>query len=124
MQAIFASCQAKARIVEADEHEKAQRALLNLGHTFAHAFEAVAGYDGRLLPPWYDEAFAAVMENRLHQLNAVFCRAQAVTGGGTRGARAYKCMNYWFPANGSSSTFDRNASAAGPLPLLPMFFRP
>ena len=41
------------------------------------------GYDGRLLPPWYDEAFAAVMENRLHQLNAVFCRAQAVTGGGT-----------------------------------------
>ena len=56
MRAIFESCQAKARIVEADEHEKGQRALLNLGHTFAHAFEAVAGYDGRLL---HGEAVAA-----------------------------------------------------------------
>ncbi|MEC9142037.1 MAG: 3-dehydroquinate synthase [Pseudomonadota bacterium] len=47
--AILTSCAAKARIVEADEHEAGQRALLNLGHTFAHAFEAVCGYDGRLL---------------------------------------------------------------------------
>ena len=46
---ILTSCAAKARIVEADEHEAGQRALLNLGHTFAHAFEAVCGYDGRLL---------------------------------------------------------------------------
>jgi hypothetical protein len=44
------------------------------------------GYDGRLLPPWYDEAFASAMENRLHGLNAVFCRAQGVTGGGTASA--------------------------------------
>ena len=43
------SCQIKADIVAADEYEAGQRALLNLGHTFAHAFEAVAGYDGRLL---------------------------------------------------------------------------
>ena len=47
--AILTSCAAKARIVEADENEAGQRALLNLGHTFAHAFEAVCGYDGRLL---------------------------------------------------------------------------
>ena len=47
--AILTSCEAKARIVEADEREAGQRALLNLGHTFAHAFEAMAGYDGRLL---------------------------------------------------------------------------
>ena len=40
-------------------------------------------YDGRLLPPWYDEGFAAVIENRLHGLNAVFCRARATTPGGT-----------------------------------------
>ena len=32
-----------------DEKEQGRRALLNLGHTFAHAFEAEAGYDGRLL---------------------------------------------------------------------------
>ncbi len=47
--AIVESCRAKARVVEADERETGQRALLNLGHTFAHAFEAEAGYDGRLL---------------------------------------------------------------------------
>ena len=35
--------------MEADEREAGKRALLNLGHTFAHAFEAIAGYDGRLL---------------------------------------------------------------------------
>jgi len=40
-------CAAKARIVEADERETAAtdgRALLNLGHTFGHAIENVAGY--------------------------------------------------------------------------------
>jgi 3-dehydroquinate synthase len=40
-------CAIKARIVEADERETAKeggRALLNLGHTFGHAIENVAGY--------------------------------------------------------------------------------
>lgn len=56
--AVYTSCAAKARIVEADEHEAGQRALLNLGHTFAHAFEAEANYDGSLL---HGEAVAAGM---------------------------------------------------------------
>ena len=48
--AVAASCRAKARIVAADEKEtKDVRALLNLGHTFAHAIEALCGYDGRIL---------------------------------------------------------------------------
>ena len=48
--AINRSCEMKAEIVQADEREKSGlRALLNLGHTFAHAFEAVMGYDGRLI---------------------------------------------------------------------------
>lgn len=47
--AIEVSCRAKAEIVEADEHEAGKRALLNLGHTFGHALEAVAGYSGMLL---------------------------------------------------------------------------
>ena len=47
--AVTTSCTAKAHIVEADERESGQRALLNLGHTFAHALEAVCGYDGTLL---------------------------------------------------------------------------
>lgn len=40
-------CATKAKIVEADERETAKeggRALLNLGHTFGHAIENVAGY--------------------------------------------------------------------------------
>jgi 3-dehydroquinate synthetase len=58
MYAIHKSCRAKARIVEADEREAGKRALLNLGHTFAHAFEAEAGYNGSLL---HGEAVAAGM---------------------------------------------------------------
>ena len=43
-QAIRRSCEIKAAIVEADEFETGERALLNLGHTFGHALEAVLGY--------------------------------------------------------------------------------
>lgn len=57
--AIHHSVAAKARIVAADEHEtNGLRALLNLGHTFGHALEAEAGYDGSLL---HGEAVAAGM---------------------------------------------------------------
>jgi 3-dehydroquinate synthase len=46
---ISRSCQLKAGIVEQDEQELAGlRALLNYGHTFAHAYEALLGY-GTLL---------------------------------------------------------------------------
>lgn len=47
--AIEKSVKAKAEVVIADEREQGRRALLNLGHTFGHALEAAAGYDGRLL---------------------------------------------------------------------------
>lgn len=47
--AVMTSCRAKARIVAADERESGQRALLNLGHTFAHALEAEGGYGELLL---------------------------------------------------------------------------
>ena len=42
--AVATSCAAKARIVADDEREAGQRALLNLGHTFAHALEVDSGY--------------------------------------------------------------------------------
>ncbi len=48
-EAIVACCRMKARVVEADEREAGRRALLNLGHTFAHGIEAAAGYSGRVL---------------------------------------------------------------------------
>ncbi len=43
-EAIHRACAIKAAIVTADERESGARALLNLGHTFAHAIEAAAGY--------------------------------------------------------------------------------
>ena len=55
--AIAHAVAAKARIVAADEYETSGlRALLNLGHTFGHALEAAAGFDGSLL---HGEAVAA-----------------------------------------------------------------
>jgi 3-dehydroquinate synthase len=47
--AILTCCDAKARIVSADETEQGQRALLNLGHTFGHALESEVGYGQDLL---------------------------------------------------------------------------
>jgi 3-dehydroquinate synthase len=48
--AIRRSLAIKAAIVVADERETGtERALLNFGHTFAHAYEALAGYGGGLL---------------------------------------------------------------------------
>lgn len=49
IRAVKTSCEAKAAIVAADEREKGERALLNLGHTFGHAFEAAFGYSDKLL---------------------------------------------------------------------------
>lgn len=37
----------KVRVVQADPFEKGRRAVLNLGHTFAHAFEKLANFDMR-----------------------------------------------------------------------------
>jgi 3-dehydroquinate synthase len=57
-QAITHCCRAKAAIVVDDERESGNRALLNLGHTFGHAYEAEGGYDGSVL---HGEAIAAGM---------------------------------------------------------------
>lgn len=55
--AVLASCRIKAEIVAADEREAGARALLNFGHTFAHAIEAGTGYGSWL----HGEAVAAGM---------------------------------------------------------------
>lgn len=60
MHAIAISVQAKAAIVARDEKENDVRALLNLGHTFAHAYESAAHFDGTLL---HGEAVALGMVN-------------------------------------------------------------
>ena len=51
------SCEIKAAVVGRDEHERGERALLNLGHTFGHAIESATGY-GRWL---HGEAVGAGM---------------------------------------------------------------
>ena len=43
-EAIERSCRHKAAIVGRDETERGERALLNFGHSFGHAIEAIAGY--------------------------------------------------------------------------------
>jgi 3-dehydroquinate synthase len=43
--AIRRSCEIKAGIVAEDEREHGRRALLNLGHTFGHALEAIGHYE-------------------------------------------------------------------------------
>ena len=46
---IFKSCQIKAKIVSIDEREQGIRAILNFGHTFAHAFENLINYNSKQL---------------------------------------------------------------------------
>lgn len=58
IRAVETSVRAKAGIVGRDETEQGERALLNLGHTFGHAYEAWCGYSDRLL---HGEAIAIGM---------------------------------------------------------------
>ena len=46
--AILNSCNLKKKIVQRDEYEKNIRKILNLGHTFAHAFESCLGFSNKL----------------------------------------------------------------------------
>ena len=46
--AVRRSCEIKADVVADDEREQGRRAILNFGHTFGHAIEALTGYQ-RLL---------------------------------------------------------------------------
>ncbi|HWP94278.1 MAG TPA: 3-dehydroquinate synthase [Gammaproteobacteria bacterium] len=55
--AVIVCCRIKAAIVARDERESGERALLNYGHTFAHAIEAAQRYEGWL----HGEAVAAGM---------------------------------------------------------------
>jgi 3-dehydroquinate synthase len=56
LEAVAVSVKAKADIVARDERETGDRALLNLGHTFAHALEIETGFGDELL---HGEAVAA-----------------------------------------------------------------
>lgn len=76
LEPIARACAAhKAGVVERDEREDGERALLNLGHTLGHALEALDRFSGRLT---HGEAvavglaFAARLSVRLGLLDAAF----------------------------------------------------
>ena len=75
-EAIAFSCRYKAGVVSRDEREHGERALLNFGHTFAHALEAEQGY-GELL---HGEAVAIGMVLAA-KLSAALGRAPAGDAG-------------------------------------------
>ena len=66
--AIERSCTIKAEVVAEDERESGRRAILNFGHTFAHAIENCLGYGEWL----HGEAVAAgmVMAAKLSDIDA------------------------------------------------------
>jgi len=62
-------------------------------HHWGHMLLCRLNYDGRLLPPWYEEAFASLMEFQIHQKNAVFCRARTMASTGTVSVRTSRAFD-------------------------------
>lgn len=97
--AVRRSCENKAEVVVADEHENGERALLNLGHTFGHAIETGMGYGEWL----HGEAVAAgammaaelsyrlgwLSESDVARIDALFRRAGLPVTGPALGADRY-----------------------------------
>lgn len=57
-----------------------------VGHCYHHLGHLLLNrhqYDGKLLPPWYDEGVASLVELRIHGKNAVFCRTGVAEGAGS-----------------------------------------
>ena len=73
---IFKSCEIKINLVQKDEKEQGERALLNLGHTFGHALESANHYSNNLL---HGEAviigccLALQLSRRLNLINSDQC---------------------------------------------------
>lgn len=94
----------KAAVVEADEREAGDRALLNFGHTFGHALEHQAGY-GTLT---HGEAVAVGMRAALHLSSSLLADAVA-TDLAPRFAGADRLVQRLAP---SSPDLDRDALVA------------
>jgi 3-dehydroquinate synthase len=83
--AVRRSCEIKAEVVAADEHEAGTRALLNFGHTFGHAYEAALGYGswlhgeaiglGMVLAARLSERLGLVDPRRASRLESIVERA-------------------------------------------------
>lgn len=83
--AIARSCEIKAAIVAEDEREQGRRALLNLGHTFGHALEALGNYErwlhgeavaiGIAIAAKLSEALGSITADDCARIDALLARA-------------------------------------------------
>ena len=100
--AIERSCANKAEVVAGDERETAKeggRALLNLGHTFAHAIETGLGYGewlhgeavgaGMVMAGELSRRLGWLKESDMTRIRTLFSRAGLPTTGPKLGARRY-----------------------------------
>jgi 3-dehydroquinate synthase len=97
--AIKRSCENKAEVVIADEHEGGVRALLNLGHTFGHAIEAGMGYGnwlhgeavaaGTMLAATLSQRLGWISEASVSRIRALFERAGLPVNAPDLGVAAY-----------------------------------
>jgi 3-dehydroquinate synthase len=80
----------KSRVVEADPHERGERAHLNFGHTFAHAIETTSDYAvphgqavalGMLAASFLSMRLGMVTPAERDRIRAIFERAGLRTGG-------------------------------------------
>jgi len=97
--AIKRSCENKAEVVIADEHEGGVRALLNLGHTFGHAIEAGMGYGnwlhgeavaaGTMLAAALSQRLGWITKAEVSRIRALFERARLPVRAPDLGLDAY-----------------------------------
>jgi 3-dehydroquinate synthase len=90
--AIRVSCEIKAAIVAEDEREQGRRALLNLGHTFGHALEALGNYErwlhgeavaiGTVLAARTSAALGLIEERDCERIERLLARAGLPTRAG------------------------------------------
>jgi shikimate kinase/3-dehydroquinate synthase len=76
--AVAVSCESKAAIVARDETEQGDRALLNLGHTFGHAFERLVDYDSARLVHGEGVAIGLALAARFSQRLGLCARQDAL----------------------------------------------
>lgn len=97
--AVHRSCANKAEVVVADEHERGERALLNLGHTFGHAIETGLGYGewlhgeavaaGTLIAAQLSQDMGWLGVESVQRIEKIFQQAGLPVSGPTLGAARY-----------------------------------
>ncbi len=98
--AVRKSCEAKAEIVAADETETGARALLNFGHTFAHAIESGLGFGVWLHGEAVGAGMVAAAElshrlGRISQVDATRVRALVSRIGCPVDLPPLRAVRYW-----------------------------